>query len=59
MLEWITERRLAEARRLLLETDMGVEDLGLACGFGDPTHFIVQFRKNVGQTPAAWRRSLR
>jgi transcriptional regulator GlxA family with amidase domain len=35
--EWISERRNAEARRLLVETHEGVENIGTLVGYDDPT----------------------
>lgn len=52
---WITLTRLAEARRLLQQTALGVEDVAERVGYGDATHFIRMFRRHHGVTPAAWR----
>src|SRR3712207_8340414 len=35
VLEWIVERCMAETRRLLLETDLTVEEVGRRVGYGD------------------------
>lgn len=59
VLGWIVERRMAEARRRLLETDEHVEIIGERLGYKDTTHFIRQFRRANGMTPAAWRRANR
>ncbi len=59
VLDWIVERRMADARRWLLETDEHVEIIGERLGYRDPTHFIRQFRRANGVTPAAWRRANR
>ncbi len=59
VLDWIVERRMAEARRRLLETDERVESIGERLGYRDTTHFIRQFRRANGMTPAAWRRANR
>jgi AraC-like DNA-binding protein len=55
--EWIAERRLAEARRLLVETDLSVEEVGQRVGYGDPGYFVRSFRRAHGATPLGWRRA--
>ena len=57
VLEWIIERRLSEARRLLLETEDRVEEIALSLGYSDTTYFARQFRQRNGTTPQAWRRA--
>jgi len=56
---WITERRMAEARRLLRETDLPVEAIAARAGYRQPSYFIKHFRRDHTVTPAAWRRSTR
>ncbi len=56
---WITERRMAEARRLLRETDLTVEVVASSVGYRHPSFFIKQFRRAHAATPAAWRRGMR
>jgi AraC family transcriptional activator of pobA len=55
--EWIAERRMAEARRLLVETDLSVEEVGHRVGYGDPGYFVKSFRRTHGATPLGWRRA--
>jgi AraC-like DNA-binding protein len=55
--EWIAERRMAEARRLLVETDLAVEEVGRRVGYGDPVYFVRSFRRAHGTTPLGWRRA--
>ncbi|AHY48113.1 Helix-turn-helix domain (plasmid) [Rubrobacter radiotolerans] len=57
VLEWISERRMVEARRLLVETDRSVEEIGRACGHTDPAYFVRTFRRAHGVTPLGWRRA--
>jgi AraC family transcriptional regulator, transcriptional activator of pobA len=57
VVEWIAERRLAQAWRLLVETDLAVEEVGHRVGYGDPTYFVRSFRRAHGTTPLAWRRA--
>ena len=53
---WITERRMAEARKLLRETDLSVEAVAGRAGYRQPSFFIKHFRRDHAVTPAAWRR---
>lgn len=55
--EWITERRMAQARRLLVETDLTVDEIGGKVGYADPAYFVRSFRRNHGATPLRWRRA--
>jgi AraC-like DNA-binding protein len=56
---WITERRMAEARRLLRETDLPVEAIATRAGYRHPSFFIKHFRRDHAVTPASWRRRAR
>jgi AraC family transcriptional activator of pobA len=56
---WITERRMAEARRLLRQTSLPVETIAARVGYRQPSYFIKHFRRDHTLTPAAWRRSVR
>lgn len=56
---WITERRMAEARKLLRQTDLTVEAVAARTGYRQPSFFIKQFRRDHTVTPAAWRRQTR
>lgn len=52
---WIIERRMAEARSLLLETDWSVEQIANSVGYLNASYFFRQFRQYQGTTPKAWR----
>jgi AraC-like DNA-binding protein len=54
---WIAERRMAEARRLLLNEEYSVEEVGRRVGYDDPGYFARVFRRLYHVTPAAWRRA--
>jgi AraC-like DNA-binding protein len=54
---WITERRMAEARRLLVATDDTVAAIGARVGYADAGYFIRTFRRAHGTTPLRWRRA--
>ncbi|NMN96736.1 helix-turn-helix transcriptional regulator [Antrihabitans stalactiti] len=53
--EWITERRMTEARRLLAQTDLPVGDVARRVGFGDAGYFTRLFGKQHGSSPRRWR----
>ncbi|EAW36441.1 AraC family transcriptional regulator [Lyngbya sp. PCC 8106] len=53
---WIVERRIAEARRLLLETDNSIEKIAFKIGYQNLNHFYSQFRNYHHNTPHAWRK---
>ena len=55
VVQWIVSGRMAEARRLLLQTDEMIDVIAERVGYADPTHFIRMFRREHGATPAAWR----
>lgn len=59
VLSWIIERRLAEARRLLLTTNQSVEQIAETVGYLDTGHFIRQFRRLHDMTPRRWRNTHR
>ncbi|HVL19580.1 MAG TPA: GlxA family transcriptional regulator [Amaricoccus sp.] len=45
------ELRLAKARNLLMQTDMSVINVALACGFASPSHFSKCYRALYQTTP--------
>lgn len=45
------ELRLGRARNLLMQTDMNVINVALACGFTSPSHFSKCYRAQYGTTP--------
>jgi AraC-like DNA-binding protein len=55
VLSWIVERRMTEARRLLLETDRAVNQIAEEIGYFDASYFSRLFRRLNGTTPQAWR----
>ncbi|MCZ4351327.1 GlxA family transcriptional regulator [Roseovarius aestuarii] len=45
------ELRLQKARNLLMQTDMTVINVALACGFSSPSHFSKCYRSHYNTTP--------
>jgi AraC-like DNA-binding protein len=56
--QWIIERRMAEARVLLKQTNQSVRQIAEASGYGDAGYFTRQFRQFHGATPQVWRQRL-
>lgn len=57
VLEWITERRMVEARRLLVHTDLPVQEVARRVGYDDPAYFTRAFRRTHDTSPTGWRGS--
>lgn len=58
--EYVIERRLAEARRMLADprfADHGIGDIAASCGFGNLPHFTRSFRRRFGMTPSDARQT--
>ena len=51
------ELRLKRAKSLLMQTDMPVTEVALACGFVSPSHFSACFRKFSGRSPLEFQSS--
>ena len=55
LLGWVTDRRMAEARRLLVETSVPVAEIATRVGYGSPSYFTRVFGRHVGESPARFR----
>lgn len=53
--EWIIERRMAEARGLLAETDLPIAEVARRVGVPDPGYFSRLFGRAHGASPRSWR----
>lgn len=52
---WILERRMVEARKLLLEDQLTVKEVALQIGYSDPGYFTRQFKQYHQISPKTWR----
>lgn len=57
--EYIRDRLLLEAKRLLILTDMDVKEIAFSLGFNDTSYFSRFFRKYTTQTPVDFRREVK
>ena len=55
----IVDRRLIEAKRLLLYSDLSVTQCGEMAGFDDPAYFSRLFKQQTGVPPRTFRASRR
>lgn len=53
--QWLTQRRMQQARRLLADTDLTVAAISRRVGYPDVSYFIRRFRADHDMTPAQWR----
>lgn len=47
--------KIANARELLLQTDISIENIALSCGYQNPFAFSRAFKKETGMTPREYR----
>ena len=50
------ERRLYEARRLLQDTKIPVQEIARNLGFSTPGYFSRAFSQHIGQPPSSYRK---
>lgn len=53
---YILRKRVARARRLMLDTSAPLAEIALDCGMADQSHMTRIFRRFTGTSPHAWRR---
>ena len=53
--QFVLQKRLDKAQRLLANEALSIAEVAYAVGFPSQAHFTSVFRKNLGQTPKAWR----
>lgn len=57
-IEYLTNVRIENAKRLLKDTEMKGYDIAYECGFSDPHYFSYIFKKNTGFSPREYKNSL-
>lgn len=56
--EYLTTRRVEEAKELLKDPEKSIKELASACGYSDPNYFSRIFKKVSGMTPTEYREKL-
>lgn len=54
-IEYLTELRMEEAKRLLRDTDLSMKEICIQVGYSDPNYFSRSFKKYTGYTPTEAR----
>lgn len=54
--EYITQKRIAKAKLLLVKTDLSLEEIAAQSGIGDYTYFFKLMKKYTGKTPTQIRK---
>ena len=56
--EYINQRRIRQAQRLLEGTAMSLPEIALSVGYGDTLYFLKTFKRITGMTPTAYAREV-
>ena len=54
---WLARQRIRRAQALLESTSMPVEQIARATGFGSASALRAAFKRRVGTSPLAWRKT--
>jgi len=54
-IQFLTQRRIDLAKRLLVESELPIVEIGLRAGFKNQSHFTTLFRKITAMTPKSYR----
>ncbi|GGF04723.1 AraC family transcriptional regulator [Aliidongia dinghuensis] len=54
--KWLLDRRIQQAKDLLLRPGTAIAETAVDCGFADQSHLTRVFTSVVGMPPGAWRR---
>lgn len=57
--EYIINRRVREAKILLIETDKSIAEISQLCGFSNPGYFCTVFKRTENIAPIAYRKNNR
>lgn len=58
-LRWLLRQRILAAQQMLELTDAGVDRVATDCGFGSAVSLRMHFRRALGTSPLAYRRTFR
>lgn len=53
--QYLLELRMANARKILIESDKPISDIAYLCGYNSSSHFCKVFRDHTGQSPYQYK----
>lgn len=56
--EYLIEKRIEHAKKLLIETDATIKEIALSVGYIDQLYFSRIFKKKVGESPIGYRKQI-
>lgn len=56
-MQYVTQNRLTQAKRLLMQTDQSIQSIARQCGYGDMSNFSRRFKQQFQETPQQFRQS--
>ncbi len=56
--KYIIERRIKEAKKYLLTTNMSLTDISFESGFASQSYFNYVFKREVGSTPSLYKKNM-
>ena len=54
-LQFVINKKLERAKTMLIETNLSISEIEIACGFRDHTYFIKQYKSVYGASPESLR----
>lgn len=57
VMEYIHMLRMEQACELLVKTGLSIGEIAESCGYVNKSHFSTLFKKNMGESPAAFRKA--
>lgn len=56
--QMIQERIILEAQRLLVHSNLNINQIGFRMGFDDPSYFVKYFKKHTKMSPSDFRKTI-
>lgn len=54
--EFLLEVKIEKAKQLLSHKNLTITDICLSCGFNNPSHFSLMFKRKIGVSPSEYRK---
>jgi len=55
--QYLVEKRLERAKKLLVDSELTISDIAYSCGFASQSHLTRLFRQHLNITPKAYRQN--